>query len=165
MKNTIDPTKAAYTHELPGVAKRLRSWSPQHFSFIDGLKTLAMMWSILAVVYAETRSVPADNADTAIPAFFDNFLFTALVPGAAYATDIFLFFSGFLITYQILSMANQTKKMPSLLSIYLDRFMRLVPFVGICIAVFSFLTPYLGSGPFWNDTTTAYTSSCQANWW
>lgn len=165
LKNTIDPTKAGYTYELPELAKRMRSWSPQHFGFIDGLRVLAMMWTILAVVYAETRSVPADNADTAIPAFFSNFFFTALVPGATYATDIFLFFSGFIATYQILSMASQANRMPSLCSIYLDKFMRLFPFVGLSIAIFSFLTPYLGSGPFWNDTSAAYTTSCQSHWW
>ena len=55
--------------------------------------------------------------------------------------------------------------MPSLCSIYFDKFMRWVPLVGLNIAIFSFLTPYLGSGPFWNDTTSAYTANCQAHWW
>ncbi len=106
IKNTIDPTKAGIFHEVKERARLMRSWSPEHFNFIDGLRVLALMWAILAVVYAETRVIPSDNSATAIPNFFSNFFFTALVPGAVYSTDIFLFFSGFLSTYQILSIAR-----------------------------------------------------------
>ena len=144
--------------------KKLRSWSPEHFGFIDGLRTLALMWTILGVVYIESRVVPADNAETAIPAFLENIWFVGFVGGATFARDIFIFFAGFLASYQSLSLAARAGHFPGLLALYVDKVFRMVPFVALGVFLFAIGTPYAGTGPFW-DTAGTFARECQHHWW
>lgn len=49
--------------------------------------------------------------------------------------------------------------------LYLQRYIRLTPLLGVCILMLVSLYRFTGSGPLWDHMIDLQTSRCKNNWW
>ena len=95
---------------------------------------------------------------------------TLFVYSAILSVDCFFWIGGFFMTYVILDSKKISKinfypkNLINLLFTMLHRFLRLWPCLIVCLLIFWKISPYFGSGPFWE----AYIRSldvCDKAWW
>lgn len=91
---------------------------------------------------------------------FSNFEF-AMVDNAFFSVDSFFFLSGLLVCLGLIGILESGRRLPWL-KVYLHRWLRLAPALGVVLLVWARLLPYLGSGPDWTGTPDA---SCARDWW
>ena len=107
-----------------------------------------MFWVILGHAYFLIMEVPIANISE-VSGLLDGWLFP-LVPGGFFAVDIFFYLSAFLGAYLMVGkMKGRTMGVRTFFSIYLHRYLRLLPtIIGILIFVMG-IYMFLGSGPIW----------------
>jgi len=90
----------------------------------------------------------------------------SVVLSAPYAVDTFFFLSGLLTAYVLLStLLKRNGKMQSIPTIYLHRYIRMLPLYLMVMLIFWFIVPYLGDGPTFFKYYTFYVESCNKYWW
>ncbi|XP_034250267.1 O-acyltransferase like protein-like [Thrips palmi] len=78
--------------------------------------------------------------------------------------DVFFVAGGCLLSWTLLGHLQRGKQL-SLFSVYLYRYLRLVPAYAVIVAVLAVGLPSLGSGPLWKVTVVEEARRCQKRWW
>lgn len=78
-------------------------------------------------------------------------------------TDIFLMFSGFLVTQSFIARIKRGQKI-NIVSEIIGRYFRLIPSIVILIIFVTFILPNLGSGPLWPMLINYQSDLCKKTW-
>lgn len=91
-------------------------------------------------------------------------LFT-IIPGVLFIVPVFLFASGFLSTFSLLSIPeHELWSVKTIWGFYKKKMLKLVPFNIFCIAFCFFVMPYIGGGPVWLNYNKTL-APCKDYWW
>ncbi|XP_069685548.1 nose resistant to fluoxetine protein 6-like isoform X2 [Periplaneta americana] len=89
---------------------------------------------------------------------------TAFARGACIYTDPFIMMSGLLTSYSFYKELERTKKL-NVLQEYVSRLMRLVPNLVTLLLFCTFILPWTGTGPLWNQVVRHQSVLCESYWW
>jgi peptidoglycan/LPS O-acetylase OafA/YrhL len=84
------------------------------------------------------------------------------------AVDTFFFISGFLLAFSYLKSAPDQSPVAQLIKVpkmYLHRYLRLTPSVGVMYLVTITIFRFLGSGPTWSLIANFMKDACKKKWW
>ena len=140
-----------------------REGGDQNLNVFNGVRVLAICY----VMYGHEYSERANNAQNILEVPLITVSNWAMVIEAAlYAVDVFFFMSAFLFTYIFLC---KLERMQFTVSTYfltiIHRVLRLWPTLALCLLFWWKLTPYVTSGPIWNEFVEGYISVCEDRWW
>ncbi|XP_068083703.1 nose resistant to fluoxetine protein 6 [Anabrus simplex] len=91
-------------------------------------------------------------------------LWTTLARGASLYTDPFIMMSGLLTSYSFIKTLDREGKL-NIAKEYTSRIMRLLPNLAALIAFCTFILPWTGTGPQWNQVITHHADICKQNAW
>eukprot|EP00041_Stephanoeca_diplocostata_P035608 m.1261132 g.1261132 ORF g.1261132 m.1261132 type:complete len:676 (+) comp24730_c0_seq9:307-2334(+) len=130
---------------------------------LDGLRSISMMWIILAHTQLLSLSLGTDNENA-------EHLMTETLPqqfslGSSLAIDIFFFLSGLLTTYTLLRRMRKNRKnsFPAHTFIGL-RYLRLTPLYAYILLCYASVAVHFGEGPVWFRLSRE-ASLCTEYWW
>lgn len=132
---------------------------------INGIRVISLTWVIMGHVYIIGMEGMPDNI---LEMFNVLHRFTFLVVSNAYVSvDSFFVLSGLLVSYLTLRrVAKKGMGCSDILMLYLHRFIRLTPSLGIVILFYTNIFPIIISGPRGViSQTNATTKACTQNWW
>jgi len=115
----------------------------EELAFLDGFRVLGITWIIYGHVFFIAGNVPSINVESIHEVTRDptkTFIYNATL-----AVDLFLYLSGFLLTYITLSRSKGSPKLSPL--IFVHRIIRLYPLLLITLGVFCFIVPLINNGP------------------
>jgi peptidoglycan/LPS O-acetylase OafA/YrhL len=132
---------------------------------LNGVRVISISWVILGHCLA----FRAGNAIINIDSFtwIGKQFWTAIGYGGFYAVDSFFWLSGFLLCYLTLQEIERRRGDTSPVfwgTLYLHRFLRLLPLYSFSMAFSSLVLPSLGSGPLWWQMEY-FTYDCKEYWW
>jgi len=136
---------------------------------LHGLRVLSLAW----VIFGHTlifwlTSVDVKNIE-AVLKITQGFWYS-LLTSAPFSVDSFFFLSGLLCTISLVPMFNAVKIPPIGLAL-LHRYLRLTPVYLLVIAIYYWVSVYLGDGPLWPSYIAATWgvsgsgSACGQYWW
>ncbi|XP_033118096.1 nose resistant to fluoxetine protein 6-like [Anneissia japonica] len=137
---------------------------------LNGIRVLSLFWVILGHTYSSSIALFSN-----ILTLFDviaRFSFQAIA-NATFSVDSFFFLSGLLVTYLTLNYMKKNNGRLNWVMFYVHRYLRLTPVYMLVIFIFTTLTPYFATGPFYSylfdpnpapgvETQITY---CQDYWW
>ena len=138
---------------------------------INGLRVISMFWVMLGHTHFNwTFITAADNLKYIIFSVGRRFSYQALLNGFL-SVDSFFFLSGLLVSY--LTLRDMSRRKPGfkrfpILMYYIHRFLRLTPAYAFVLFGFWFLSPHLGNGPLYVQSTGDKSSqyeNCAKYWW
>lgn len=152
-------------------------------AFFDGIRVYACFWVILGHTefyvlvttwFANINTVYPSNGSADSTTFWWQ-----IIPGAFFAVDTFFYLGGFFAAWIMAKKASRLRKkniengdpeskgvgqwFMSIPIIYLDRWLRLTPCVGVATLAYAVLLPNIGSGPLWPHANDDYL--CEKGWW
>eukprot|EP00037_Helgoeca_nana_P021848 m.221096 g.221096 ORF g.221096 m.221096 type:complete len:725 (+) comp25799_c0_seq4:2324-4498(+) len=132
-------------------------------SGLDGLRSLSMMWIILAHTQLVALSLGTDNQDA--ESLMSKTLPQQFTLGSSLAIDIFFFLSGMLTTFTLLQRMrkNGKNKFPAPIFILL-RYLRLTPLYAYILLMYGTVVVHLGEGPVWFRLERE-AANCRTQWW
>eukprot|EP00035_Acanthoeca_spectabilis_P006177 m.121578 g.121578 ORF g.121578 m.121578 type:complete len:721 (-) comp13389_c0_seq2:129-2291(-) len=132
-------------------------------SGLDGLRSLSMMWIILAHTQLVGLSLGTDNQDA--KSLMKESLPQQFTLGSSLAIDIFFFLSGMLTTFTLLQRMrkNGKNKFPAPIFILL-RYLRLTPLYAYVLCLYATVVVHLGQGPVWFRLERE-AGNCRQEWW
>ncbi|GAM21666.1 hypothetical protein SAMD00019534_048410, partial [Acytostelium subglobosum LB1] len=142
--------------------------SGNRFDALDGIRTFATCWVVLGHSLQYAMSPGMDNASYVFKEIYPRFTFQ-VIPSGEYAVDIFFMLSGFLVANTVLTQLDKLEDTgrssgPIIWIKYIiHRFIRLSPLLYFLIFVVWLLSPMLGSGPLWYQSSI--NSGCSEYWW
>ncbi|XP_021920277.1 O-acyltransferase like protein-like isoform X2 [Zootermopsis nevadensis] len=89
---------------------------------------------------------------------------TSFTRGACLYTDVFIMLSGMLTSYSFYKQLERKKRLDVPWE-YLSRLMRLVPNLVALILFCTFILPWTGTGPLWNQVVQHHSDICKNTWW
>lgn len=89
---------------------------------------------------------------------------TSFARGACIHTDPFIMISGLLTSYSFYKELEHKKRL-DIPREYLSRLMRLVPNLVALILFCTFILPWIGTGPLWNQVVRHHSDICKNTWW
>jgi peptidoglycan/LPS O-acetylase OafA/YrhL len=84
--------------------------------------------------------------------------------GSQFGIDALLFANGALITFIFMNKIDRTGRV-RIWKMYIYRFMRVTPFIGIVIFFSMTLTKFTNDGPYYSFLTEAQIPACEEYWW
>eukprot|EP00038_Savillea_parva_P010749 m.192514 g.192514 ORF g.192514 m.192514 type:complete len:712 (+) comp18666_c0_seq1:203-2338(+) len=132
-------------------------------SGLDGLRSLSMMWIILAHTQLVGLSLGTDNQNA--ETLMKKTLPQQFTLGSSLAIDIFFFLSGMLTTFTLLQRMrkNGKNKFPAPIFILL-RYLRLTPLYVYVLVMYATVVVHLGQGPVWFRLERE-AGNCETQWW
>ena len=141
-------------------------WTPQrdddYLSVFNGIRVISMAYIIFGHTHETISMMPIKNPQISqeiIKSFYGNFIM-----GAFYAVDVFFFMSAFLGAYLMIPKLKG-RNLTNLGLIYFHRFFRILPTLGLFLALILTFVVYLGSGPIWDLIHFVYVAPCKKYWW
>jgi peptidoglycan/LPS O-acetylase OafA/YrhL len=132
------------------------------FDVLDGARVMSIGWIILFhSLLVESKSNVLVNYDT-IKDRMSGLDYILVITGS-YAVDTFLWISGFLMTYFLLSEIEKTENYSykNLFKLYLQRYARITPSLMVVILFFMSMEKYIGNGPlFYNISENQAMKEC-----
>eukprot|EP00475_Leptophrys_vorax_P013319 TRINITY_DN19710_c0_g1_i1.p1 TRINITY_DN19710_c0_g1~~TRINITY_DN19710_c0_g1_i1.p1 ORF type:complete len:748 (+),score=190.41 TRINITY_DN19710_c0_g1_i1:164-2245(+) len=131
---------------------------------LNGVRVLSLLWVILGHTYIWILQVPLANPKDLIPSFERvDFL---LVLNAFFSVDSFFLMSGFLAAYFLFQILLAGKRIgaPSVLIMYLHRYLRLTPLYLAVLVFYAYVAGYLGTGPVWSTLDFNH-DQCKTGMW
>jgi len=156
------------TENVPAMLK-VGGLDVRELSAVNGVRTLSLLGIILGHTVTYMIPVGFANDDAILPptGAFSQWHFQ-LVPASEFAMDSFLVLSGFLAAIALMRhMARSPEgRLTCGTFVYacLHRAVRLLPSLGLVIALYLFVVPQLSSGPFWGQLDQ-FTANCSQWWW
>lgn len=129
-----------------------------------GLKTINLMWIILAHAYLtlDLKAVGQLLQTQKVNSLF----FFQIIMNASLAVETFFFISGLLITLSVMRRlkANPNIQLKEWIWFYVHRLTRMTPAVVLVIAIV--LSAYqMSDGPLWREIIYPSAERCRKNWW
>ncbi|KAL7026866.1 hypothetical protein ACKWTF_005209 [Chironomus riparius] len=141
----------------------MRQKKDNNMQCLYGLRALALIWLMLGYRFILPLILPLINPVDFILDFTESY-FAPWVFGSQFGVDALLFVNGTLIAYLFMKKMDKSGHV-KIWKLYIMRFMRVTPFIGILI-FFSFtLTPYSSEGPYYQFLTGAQIPACEEYWW
>lgn len=131
---------------------------------LNGLRVLAMIWIILGHSLVELLLYPVYNYSDIMTRIKNSRGLTWITSGTL-GVDIFFLLSAFLATLSCMSIFSELKnrKLSSVLLIYLQRYIRLLPIYIIGFITAIYIVPLLYDGPIY-ERITFLQKYCSSNW-
>ncbi|XP_055947793.1 nose resistant to fluoxetine protein 6-like [Argiope bruennichi] len=127
---------------------------------LHGIRFLSMTWVIVCHCYMSVANA-VKNPLEAID-YVDNWTFQIIMNGF-FSVDSFFVLSGFLVGYLYFQHAPKTNGKIPWFYFYIHRYIRLTPVYVIVMLFFTFISPFMGSGPLWPEYTVV--QACKDYWW
>ena len=133
-----------------------------HLRVFDGIRLFAALWicfgHLVVFPMAFTRNI------IALISYAKKWYFTFLV-GAYYAVDIFFFLSGFLFYFYCQDSFNKKiNKFKTIFAAFLNRYLRLLPYMLFTVFAITYILPYLAAGPEYFKVNS-FNNGCRKNFW
>eukprot|EP00041_Stephanoeca_diplocostata_P013570 m.238277 g.238277 ORF g.238277 m.238277 type:complete len:637 (+) comp19387_c0_seq3:300-2210(+) len=146
-----------------GVATLMERTQSRALSGLDGLRSFSMLWIILAHTTLLVTLLGTDDQNEMLENM--ESLPQQFTLGASLAVDTFFFLSGLLTTYTLLRRMRKsnTNSFPAGMFVLL-RFLRLTPLYAFLLFFYTYLVPYVSSGPVWYRMVRDV-SLCKHHWW
>ncbi|KAG5671530.1 hypothetical protein PVAND_001724 [Polypedilum vanderplanki] len=135
----------------------------EHIQCLHGLRALSLIWLMLGYRFILSMVLPLINPLDFVLDFSSGF-FSTIVFGSQFGVDIILFLNATLITFLFMNKMDRTGRV-RIWKMYLYRFMRVTPFIGILIFFLMTLTKYSSEGPYYGFFTSAQIPACEQYWW
>ena len=135
------------------------------FTFINGIRVLALFWIIIGHSIAFGLSYTSNIVDLLV--WTRNVSFQ-LVINATLSVDTFFVLSGFLTAILFIRQVKKEGKLSSRLFIlyYIHRYIRLTPTFLLIVLISINLTPYFGHGPVYPSQKGFESDACRSGlWW
>jgi len=136
----------------------------KHLDILNGLRVFSMIWIILGHSLIEIFAAPVFNLEDAQAKIMQSRYMT-IFTSATLSVDVFFMLSAFLATLactQIFAKAER-RKVSSVLLMYLQRYLRLLPIYVVSILTAIYIMPILYEGPIYTRITTLK-KNCPENW-
>ncbi len=149
---------------LRRVFSNKKSDENQSFSFVDGMRVLALFWIIIG--HSIVFTIPYASNVIDLLAWTKN-LATQLLISVAFSVDTFFVLTGFLTVISFVRQVDKAKKVTLNMMIlyYFHRYIRLTPTLILVVMVSINLTPYFGHGPFYPNEHGFETVGCREKFW
>ena len=135
--------------------------SSSSLGVIHGLRVITMAWIIMGHTIGLVNPTIHSNVFAAEKMYTD-FLVQGLL-NATLSVDTFFFISGLLTVYVSWKKLKDRKSIP-VAQLMILRYFRLTP-PYLAVLAFSFVFPFISSGPLWRETVEPITESCFHSWW
>lgn len=132
---------------------------------LDGLKVVSILWVISGHVLAIQSSTGPGYANPSSflpPLGITTTLLGQLLFSSRFAVDTFFCISGFLVVHVL--KRRLSSGLTSITSILIFRVLRIMPLYLVCLCFWMYVTPHLGSGPFWYQWEK-FLRPCRQFWW
>ncbi|XP_076454789.1 nose resistant to fluoxetine protein 6-like [Babylonia areolata] len=130
---------------------------------VHGIRFLSMTWVVLGHAFAFIGYFSV-NSYTYTAKVNKRWTFQA-ISNATVSVDSFFVLSGLLVSYLTLKEMKKKGVRLNWFLFYFHRFWRLTPAYMLVIMVFTCLSPYWGSGPFWSGSNVGDRRNCEDKWW
>jgi len=141
-------------------------WTPQkdneYLSVFNGLRVISMFYIIFGHMHEGIGIIPSLNLQEVMPLV--SSVYGSFVMGAFYSVDVFFYMSAFLGAYLMIS-KFEGKRMIPLHMIYFHRFLRILPTLGLFIALVLTFLEFSASGPLFELPKFAFIGRCSRYWW
>ena len=136
----------------------------KNLDVLHGLRVFAMIWIIFGHSLIEFLLVPMFNMED-IQEQLKNSRYLAIFTAGTLAVDIFFMLSAFLATLACMQAfaKEENRKVSSVLMLYLQRYIRLLPIYVMSILIAMYIMPTLHDGPIYTRITLLK-QNCSSNW-
>ncbi|XP_062140090.1 nose resistant to fluoxetine protein 6-like isoform X2 [Drosophila sulfurigaster albostrigata] len=135
--------------------------NPNVIDCLHGMRCMSLLWVVFGHEYMFGLVQPNIN-QWSIYHWLQQ-PFQNMIVHAAFSVDTFFFLSGLLVIMIALRSMDKTKGKLSVPLMYLHRYLRLAPLVGVAILVYMQLLPLLVSGPLSNNGVDDF-EKCERTW-
>ncbi|KAH8421541.1 hypothetical protein KR009_012235 [Drosophila setifemur] len=137
--------------------------TPNVIHCVHGIRCMSLIWVILGHEYTVALILQSVNAWDKLGWMQQPF--TSLILYSPFAVDSFLFISGMLLVVIGLRALERSKGRLNVPLMYLHRYLRLTPIVGVAILVYTQLLGHLAKGPLAVEEGLFDYSVCSTNWY
>ncbi|KAH8295940.1 hypothetical protein KR018_006480, partial [Drosophila ironensis] len=137
--------------------------SPNVIHCLNGMRCLSLIWVILGHEYTVTLFAQAINQIESLR--WMSKPFTSFIIYAPFSVDTFFFLSGLLLVAIGMRALERTKGKMNVPLMYVHRYLRLTPILGVAILVYTSLLPHLTDGPLYDELGFFDYSACKKTWY
>ncbi|ALC49556.1 CG14204, partial [Drosophila busckii] len=137
--------------------------NPNVIDCLHGLRCMSLIWVIIGHAYIVSIRGPNINL-VDIPTWIES-AFSMLIKHATFAVDTFLFISGLLVSMISMRLIVKAKGKLNFPMMYLHRYLRLTPVLGVAIMVYMKILPIIGNGPLYDGVIPSVVQDCQKYWY
>ncbi|KAJ1529547.1 hypothetical protein ONE63_006319 [Megalurothrips usitatus] len=148
--DAADPKEAVVVDERDDIA------------LVHPAKAIGVMLVVVGHRGEALMASPVVNAND-IEKMYSSFLDVFMLNGSV-VVDIFFVVGGMLLSWTVLGCIQRGRRL-HLASLYVYRYIRLVPAYAATIAFLAVGLPALGSGPLWGATVVEEAHRCRRRWW
>ncbi|XP_055613144.1 O-acyltransferase like protein-like [Uranotaenia lowii] len=130
---------------------------------VYGLRSVIMLQLIIHYIHESLLIIPVANPESR-QEYFESVLGIFNHRLSALAFDVFLGLSAIALTYKVLLQLHQTQSL-NLLSIWIDRILRILPAYGLLIYFWVAFGRFFGQGPLYREFVLPEIDACETNWW
>ena len=134
----------------------------EHLRVFDGVRLFSACWICYGHLVIFPISFTRNLLSLVVLAKKWSFAFLI---GALYAVDVFFFLSGFLFYFFCQDQFNKKiNKIKTIFIAFLNRYLRLLPFMLFTVFAITYLLPYFTSGPLYFKVGQ-FNNGCRKNFW
>ncbi|XP_051862819.1 nose resistant to fluoxetine protein 6-like [Drosophila albomicans] len=137
--------------------------NPNVIDCLHGMRCMSLIWVIFGHQYLISIATPKTNyvsLNSWSQTFFANFIMHGF-----FSVDTFFFLSGLLLVMIALRSLEKTKGKINIPMMYLHRYLRLTPVLGVAIPMYMKLLPLMSDGPVTDRISFGDFDVCKRTWY
>ncbi|XP_060663466.1 nose resistant to fluoxetine protein 6-like [Drosophila nasuta] len=136
--------------------------NPNVIDCLHGIRCMSLIWVVFGHDYALVAVGPNINIVDFLP--WMKSAFSMFIVHGLFAVDTFFFLSGLLVVLVAMRAVEKSKGRINVPLMYLHRYLRLTPMVGLAICAYMSILPILGTGPLFKSFAATNSNSCEETW-
>ncbi|XP_060647040.1 nose resistant to fluoxetine protein 6-like isoform X1 [Drosophila nasuta] len=137
--------------------------NPNVIDCLHGMRCMSLIWVIFGHQYLISLATPKTNY-VSLNSWFRTFFANFILHGF-FSVDTFFFLSGLLLVMIALRSLEKTKGKMNIPMMYLHRYLRLTPVLGVAIPMYMKLLPLMSDGPVTGRVTFGDFDVCKRTWY
>ncbi|KAH8272280.1 hypothetical protein KR044_006721, partial [Drosophila immigrans] len=136
--------------------------NPNVIDCLHGIRCMSLIWVVFGHEYVMTGMGPNINL-VDIYSWLKS-PFSMFIVHGLFSVDTFFFLSGLLVVMIAMRSVEKSKGKINVPLMYLHRYLRLTPMVGLAICAYLSILPILGTGPIFKAFNNYNVKACQETW-
>ncbi|XP_031625866.1 nose resistant to fluoxetine protein 6-like [Contarinia nasturtii] len=136
--------------------------TPDTIECLHGIRSISAQWVVLFHLIYKLCLPPFNFYDIyfkLVPKYYGNIIFSAM-----FGVDTFFVMSGLLSSIALFKQLEKNGKF-KVMRLYLYRYFRLTPMLGVTVLISMTLLRFLITGPYWNNLHEQFRVPCGQYWW